>query len=162
MENHQYSDSHVGQVQDRAAREFLTTVGLPVASVLFTADEASGPDLDGAMDREAVRIGYDVEGEGSYYVECGTGAVLHVEEYTFTEFHVSASVQSFAECLEVFERRTSETAADADSDELEKIAESLRRALAEIDPSTLREDPGFWHSLLFDVAIGDYRADEEE
>lgn len=49
---------------------------------------------------------------------------------------------------------------DADPDGMEKIAESLRRALAEIDPSTLREDPGFWHSLLFDVAIGDYRADE--
>ncbi|WP_405537717.1 hypothetical protein OG787_33580 [Streptomyces sp. NBC_00075] len=51
---------------------------------------------------------------------------------------------------------------DADPDGMEKIAESLRRALAEIDPSTLREDPGFWHSLLFDVAIGDYRADEGE
>lgn len=56
----------------------------PVASALFTADEASGPDLDGAVDRKVVRIGYDVEGEGSCCVECETGAVLHVEEYVFT------------------------------------------------------------------------------
>ncbi|MFI1357467.1 SUKH-4 family immunity protein [Streptomyces sp. NPDC020898] len=162
MENHQYSASYVGRVQDRAAREFLTATGLPVASVLFTADEADGPDLGGAVDREVVRIGYDVEGEGSYYVDAETGAVLYVEAYASTEFHVSASPQGFAECLEVFERKTSETAADADPDELEEITNSLRSAIEEIDPSTLREDPGFWHSLLFDVANGDYRADEEE
>lgn len=162
MENHRYAVLYVERVRDRAAREFLTTVGLPSASLLFTADEAAarGREQGHPADREVVRLGYDMEGEGAYFVECATGAVLYVEAYAFTAFHVSNSPRTFAECLEEVERKTSEAPFDAEPEDWEDIAESLRRSLAEIDPSTLRDDPGFWHSLLFDVAIGDY-SDEQ-
>jgi hypothetical protein len=162
MENHRYAVSYVERVEDRAAREFLTTVGLPASVILFTADEteAGGPEGGGAADREAIRIGYGVEGEGSYYVDCATGAVLYIEEHAYSEFHVSDSPQSFARCLEAFERATSGTTIDTAPEEWTEIAESLERTIAEIDPSALREDPGFWHSLLFDVSSGDY-VDEE-
>ena len=162
MENHRYAVLYVERVRDRAAREFLTTVGLPSASLLFTADEAAarGREQGHPADREVVRLGYDVEGEGSYYVDCATSAVLYVEAHAFTAFHVSGSPRTFAECLAVFERKTSQAPVDAEREGWEDIAGSLRQSLAEIDPSTLRDDPGFWHSLLFDVAIGDY-GDEE-
>lgn len=43
---------------------------------------------------------------------------------------------------------------------LEELADLLGRSLGEIDPSALDDDPGFWRSILFDVAIGDYVDDE--
>ncbi|WP_330348708.1 SUKH-4 family immunity protein [Streptomyces sp. NBC_00582] len=145
------------RVRQAAAREFLVTGGLPSsASGLFTAAESEGSEPERIGGRDVVRIGNDGEGDGGYFVDCATGAVLYVAAYAFTEFHVSESPQSFVRCLEEFERATSGAPRDADPDEWTRIAESLERTIAATDPSALREDPGFWHSLLFDVASGDY------
>lgn len=161
MENHRYAVPRVERVRDRAAVEFLTTVGLPTVAPLFTPDEAAACDQEKGRptDREVVRLGHAPEAEGYYCMDCATGAVLYIEAYAYATFHVSGSPQAFAKCLEVFERTTSEAPADAEPEAWEDIAESLRRSLEEIDPSTLCDDPGFWHSLLFDVSIGDYSND---
>ncbi|MFF4588043.1 SUKH-4 family immunity protein [Streptomyces sp. NPDC001388] len=144
-------------VRKAIAREFLVSGGLlSSASALFTAAESEVSEPERIGGRDVVRIGDDGEGDGRYFVDCATGAVLYVEAYASTEFHVSDSPQSFVRCLEEFERATSGASGDADPDEWTEIAESLERAIMAIDPSALREDPGFWHSLLFDVANGDY------
>ncbi|MGW2890219.1 SUKH-4 family immunity protein [Streptomyces griseoruber] len=63
---------------------------------------------------------------------------------------MSDSPQSFVRCLKEFERAASGASGDAEPDEWTEIAESLKLAIMAIDPSALHEDPGFWHSLLFD------------
>ncbi|MFJ8113152.1 SUKH-4 family immunity protein [Streptomyces sp. NPDC096132] len=140
----------------------MASVGLPASFILFTADETEtgGPEGGGAPVREAVRIGYGTEGEGAYYVDCATGTIDYIEEHTFSVLHVSDSPRSFARCLAAFEGATSGTTLDTSPEEWTDIAESLERTIAEIDPSALREDPGFWHSLLFDVSSGDYVGEE--
>jgi hypothetical protein len=82
-------------VRNPAVREFLVLDGLPSASGLFTAAEFKASEPERIGGRDVVRIGHDGAGEGSYYVVCATGAVLYVEEYTYTEFHVSDSPQGF-------------------------------------------------------------------
>ncbi|GAA4588258.1 hypothetical protein GCM10023194_39430 [Planotetraspora phitsanulokensis] len=60
-----------------------------------------------------------------------------------------------------FQTEISGIAAGADPDAFEELADSLSMAIERIDPSALLDDSGFWRSLLFDVAIGDYCGDEK-
>lgn len=167
MEYHPYTVSYVARVRDRAASEFLSTVGLPAESRLFTAEEASASqDHDRIVTRRAVFVGFEAGdaavGPASYYVDCETGSVSYVTADGLASFHVSDSPRAFAACLEVFDKGISEALAEVKSEpeDWEEVAESLQKAIEVVDPSALREDPGFWHSLLFDVANGDYSEEE--
>ncbi|RBQ20031.1 hypothetical protein DP939_09370 [Spongiactinospora rosea] len=155
MKNHHYSVDCVEPVQDDVARAFLVKVGLPARSGIFAATEAERGDVVGG--RNVLRLGYGTEGEGFYYVDCHDGAVLYVEEYESTEYHVNASPRHFSECLTVYAARTSDATPETGPEELEVLAAALRTEIERIDASSLADDPGFWRSLLFDVANGDYR-----
>lgn len=162
---HRYAVSYVVHVREKAAREFLCTIGLPVESRLFTAEEAlAGQDHDHLVTQGAVLVGLEVGdaavGPASYYVDCETGSVSYVTADGLASFHVSDSPRAFAACLEVFDRGISaalrETKSEPETEDWEEVAESLQQAIEAVDPAALRDDPGFWRSLLFDVANGDY------
>ncbi|SEE21352.1 SUKH-4 immunity protein [Streptomyces sp. 3213] len=164
---HRYTVSYVAHVREKAAREFLSTIGLPAESRLFTAEEAlAGQDHDHLVTQEAVLVGLEVGdaavGPASYYVDCETGSVSYDTADGLASFHVSNSPRAFAACLEVFERGITEalTETKSEPEDWEEVAETLQQAIGAVDPSTLRDDPGFWHSLLFDVANGDYAGAE--
>jgi SUKH-4 immunity protein len=157
MEIHQYSAGYVDPVTDTEIREFLVGVGMPLVPGIFTAMESeSDPTFGGEADGVLLWIGYDTEGEGFYGVDCRSGEVFNVAEYNFKRFYVNSSPQRFAQCLTAFREWTSRVPCDADPVEFEEISKSLGGAIAQIDPTALCEDPGFWGSLLFDVANGDY------
>ncbi|GAA3807083.1 SUKH-4 family immunity protein [Streptomyces phyllanthi] len=71
---------------------------------------------------------------------------------------MSNSPRDFAACLDVLDRGISEAPKEPnpEPEDWEEVAASLQQAIEAIDPSALHDDPGFWYSLLFDVANGDY------
>ncbi|MFI6885303.1 SUKH-4 family immunity protein [Streptosporangium canum] len=71
-------------------------------------------------------------------------------------FLVNSSPQKLSECLNVFKLEIARSAGEDDPAILEELADTLERSLGEIDSSALEDDPGFWRSILFDAAIGDY------
>lgn len=139
------------------------TVGLPDVPGVFTASESTPQETPQELvaGRGTLKIGYGEEGEGFYCVDRESGAVLYVESYERSGFFVNSSPQTFAKCLELFQEETSRLTVELDPSEFEEAAASLGRGIEEIDSPAMSEDPGFWRSLLFDVAIGDYCGDSE-
>ncbi|MFJ3900498.1 SUKH-4 family immunity protein [Streptomyces sp. NPDC090025] len=161
MANHHYSIEYVARVRNSAAREYLSSVGLPVEHVLFSASEAAGGGgTENTEGRDLLKLGSGGDGDDAYCVDCETGEVLYRGSGDPSLFSVSSSPQKLSECLNVFEVETARSAGEDDPEILEELADLLGRSLGEIDPLTLQDDPGFWRSILFDVAIGDYADDE--
>ncbi|MFJ8604003.1 SUKH-4 family immunity protein [Streptomyces shenzhenensis] len=101
------------------------------------------------------------DGDDAYCVDCKNGEVLYRDSGDPSLFFVNSSPQKFAEYLSVFELETARSASGGDPEMLEELSDLLARSFEAIDSSALRDDPGFWRSILFDVAIGDYIDDEE-
>ncbi|WP_246340100.1 SUKH-4 family immunity protein [Streptomyces lunaelactis] len=160
MINHRYSIEYVACVRNLAVREYLSSVGLPVEHVLFSASEAAGGGVSKVEGRDLLKLGSGGDGDDAYCVDCGTGEVLYVGDGGPPLFLVNSSPRNLSECLNVFELEIARSAGEADPAMLEELADLLGRSLGEIDPSALDDDPGFWRSILFDVAIGDYVDDE--
>ncbi|MFF1449374.1 hypothetical protein ACFVYF_14655 [Streptomyces sp. NPDC058274] len=70
------------------------------------------------------------------------------------------SLRNFSKCLILFEGEVARSADEVDPEFLEELTGLLVTLIAEVDPPTLEDDPGFWRSILFDVAIGDYASSE--
>jgi SUKH-4 immunity protein len=161
---HLYSADYVKCVHDERAREFLVKVGLPTVPGVFTASELrSGHGSEAPIPAAGMlRIGYGVEGEGYYYVNCSSAAITYTESYEGSTYLVNSSPQSFADCLDIFQVETSRTMGTMGTNpaRLEEAANSIGAAIEAIDSAAMRDDPGFWRSLLFDVANGDYSGDE--
>ncbi|MFI7368428.1 SUKH-4 family immunity protein [Streptomyces sp. NPDC050149] len=161
MANHRYSIEYVACVRNSAARDYLSSVGLPVEHVLFSASEAAGGGgAEQVGGRDLLKLGSGGDGDDAYCVDCETGEVLYRGSGDPSLFSVNSSPQRLSECLSVFEIETARSADEDDPEILEELADLLGRSLGEIDPSALQDDPGFWRSILFDVAIGDYVDDE--
>ncbi|MFJ3301493.1 SUKH-4 family immunity protein [Streptomyces bacillaris] len=134
---------------------------LPVEHVLFSASEvASGGGTETVEGRDILKLGSGGDGDDAYCVDPETGEVLYRGSDDPSPFFVNSSPQKLSECLSVFEVETSQSAGEADPESLEELADLLGRSLGEIDPLALQDDSGFWRSILFDVAIGDYMDDE--
>jgi hypothetical protein len=157
---HRYSAEYVEIVADPAARDFLAGVGLHVVPGIFTpaesprdrvfADEAAGVLL---------RISLGTEGGGFFGVDLLRGEVIYVAEYDFERFYVNSSPELFAGCLEAFQEHVARCADAGDDADFEEISGSLAGVIEGIDPPAMRDDPGSWRSLLFDMATGDYCGD---
>ncbi|MGW2387241.1 SUKH-4 family immunity protein [Streptomyces sp. NPDC001658] len=161
MANHRYSIEYVACVRNSAAREYLSSVGLPVEHVLFSASEAAdGRGVEKVEDRDLLKLGSGGDGDDAYCVDCETGEVFYHGSGDPSMFFVNSSPQKLSECLSVFERETARFAGEGDPEVLEELADLLGSSLGEIDSMALHDDPGFWRSILFDVAIGDYTDDE--
>ncbi|MBT2487479.1 SUKH-4 family immunity protein [Streptomyces sp. ISL-96] len=159
--NHRYSIEYVACVRNLAMREYLSSVGLPVGHVLFSASEATGGGAKNIEGRDLLKLGSGGDGADAYCIDCESGQVFNVDNDGLSLFLVNSSPQNFSKCLNVFELEIGQTVGEADPAVLEGLSDLLGRSLAEIDSSALEDDPGFWRSILFDVAIGDYVDDEE-
>jgi hypothetical protein len=156
-----YSAEYVKVVADTAARDFLTVVGLPAVPGVFTpaqspSDRVFADEAAGAL----LRVSDGIEGGGFFGVSCLHGEVIYVAEFNSRRFYVNSSPELFARCLEAFQQYTMRCTDAGDHAGFEEISNSLGGVIDGIDPSARRDDPGFWHSLLFDVANGDYRGGE--
>lgn len=161
MVNHRYSIEYVACVRNSTAREYLSLVGLPAEHVLFLASEAAGGGgVEKVEDRDLLKLGSGGDGDDAYCVDCESGEVFYRGSDDSSLFSVNSSPQKLSECLSVFELETARSAGEGDPEMLEELADLLGRSLGEIDSAALRDDPGFWRSILFDVAIGDYVDDE--
>ncbi|KJK41943.1 hypothetical protein UK23_39650 [Lentzea aerocolonigenes] len=132
--------------------------GLPAQHELF---DAFGPS---EVTVETLTSGRSILFFGRYNdwqrfgVDTATGAVVVVHESDNSVGHVNASVTTFARSLDAF--TSSCPFGSREDEEHDTVAAAFRDRLREIDPTSLREDPGFWHQLLFDISIGDWVAEE--
>lgn len=162
LSHHEYSVEYVASVQVPAVRDYLTSIGLPVDHVLFSAmEDSSGDGMELVSGRHLLVIGAGAPDTADMYgVDCVSGEVVYVSRVDTSASHVSVSPRQFDECLRVFEVEIANTGSGDDPEGLEEVSERLAERLVEIDSSIQREDPGFWGSILFDVANGDYIDDE--
>jgi hypothetical protein len=160
MADYRYSIEYVACVKNSTARECLSSVGLPVEHVLFSASEAAGGGVEKNEGRNLLKLGSGGDGDDAYCLDCENGEVLYRGSGDPSLFFVNSSPQKLSECLNVFELETARSAGEDDPATLEELADLLGRLLGEIDSPALQGDPGFWRSILFDVAIGDYVDDE--
>lgn len=157
---HRYLTEYVEMVADTAARDFLADVGLPAVPGMFTPAESPGDRIFG--DEAAgllLRISLGTEGGGFFGVDLLRGEIIYVAEYNLKRFYVNSSPELFAACLEAFQEHVARCADAGDDADYEEISESLGGVLEGIDPPAMHDDPGFWRSLLFDIATGDYCGD---
>ena len=153
-----YSDLEVSALADPAAREWLKVRGLPREHLLFGALEHIEP-LVSASGATRLRLG-EVGEHDDLVVDTATGEVIDISADDGREWHVNDSVGQFAVALATFTAANPFYPFGADLDVREAAADRLRTEILRTDPTALREDPGFWNSILFDVAAGDY-SDED-
>ncbi|MEU8821527.1 SUKH-4 family immunity protein [Actinoplanes sp. NPDC048796] len=150
-----YEESVLALIRNPGARDYLSRRGLPTGNPLFFPVAAYTHAGEG---REFVVIGHD--GTGLYCVDVVTGEVvitsLEVEDGIG---HVNASPQAFDRCITEFVRGLPYGRRDSEREDLESMSENVGHVLSGIDSSVFDDDPGFWPTLLNDVAIGDYVAD---
>jgi hypothetical protein len=131
---HRFEESTLSSVRHAEARSFLADVGLPCDHLLFAALPTPAPrtgvGADGSA-RSLLAVGRGAD-DDTFCVDTHSGAFVYLSGHDQSVWHVNASPSAFLECL---------------------------REFAAVDASAFREDPGFWYSLLHDVAIGDYAAD---
>ncbi|ACU75788.1 hypothetical protein Caci_6957 [Catenulispora acidiphila DSM 44928] len=150
---HRYPQEYVATVRAADARDYLVTTGLPEQSSIFVA--AEGGELS-AGGRDLLQVS-DAENGGSYFIDRDSGEIMLWDGELGNLVYVNASPRQFGESVAIFEEAT----AGSSQDEAEEIAARLRVELETLDPSALRDETGFWQSLLMDVSIGDYADDDE-
>jgi hypothetical protein len=154
-----YPEATVAEVHDDDARSFLVEQGVPTDHLLFRANDPSEVfRIESNDGRIWVCIGSVGESE-HLCVDARTGSVAGINPDTGDVWHVNSSVRAFAQSLAVFADGYPFYPPDNDAEQQEQAAERLRRTLLNIDATALREDPGFWNTILFDVANGDYTDD---
>lgn len=153
-----FSPQAVASVTDLPSRQFLIDVGLPAEHLLFTASE---PLLRvvaaGDIDRRLLRVGKS--GRDEFLVDCSSGEVVYLSDVDSSVMHVNESPKKFLECLQEFMSRFPYGEGNLDIAEREALADQLRVALLKVDDTAFIEDPGFWHSIVDDVAMGDYSSE---
>jgi hypothetical protein len=146
-------------IADRVVRVFLAEVGLPHDHLLFAASDPLPRFVQvGGVERQLLRVG-DGGLTDEFCVDCQTGELVSFNRADSTVWHVNRSVQEFASCLQAFSDGLPYGTDDADPEELEEQAGRLGEVLTRIDPTVMDDDPGYWHTVLGDVAIGDYAQD---
>lgn len=154
--HHVYSPDSLSSLHDVAARRFLTEVGLPDDHLLFAATEpvVRTVRVDDS-ERHLLKLGQGGDYD-EYCVDLQSGEIVSLNTEDSTVWHVNTSPSAFLSCLEEFAARFPYGDEETELEEREEMASRLAEALTEIDGTALREDLGFWHTVLGDVAIGDY------
>jgi len=150
---HRYPQEYAAPVRIADANDFLVTTGLPEESSIFIAAEGGERSVDG---RDLLQVS-EVENGGAYFIDRDSGEIMLWDGEIGNLVYVNASPRQFGASATLFEEATAESSLD----EAEEIAARLRVELDAIDPTALRDETGFWQSLLMDVAIGDYAEDDE-
>lgn len=154
-----YTEEAVAPLESSQAKAYLVHQGMPEDHLLFRAyssDEvhpAASPD-----GRTWLCVG-EVGDAEKLCVDVRSGHVADLNDISGEVWHVNASVAQFAQSLAAFAARFPFYPADDDMERKEKAAENLRSVLSSLDPTALEGDAGYWDTILFDVANGDY-ADE--
>jgi hypothetical protein len=151
-----YDAAALEPLRHQDARRFLQDVGLPREHLLFAFAEPGVRTVAvNGSERRLLKIGEggDVE---EFCVDVESGEVVVLNTADSSVWHVNAAPDTFAASLEEFTSRFPYGDQETDLPEREALAQALGRALVEIDGTALREDPGYWHTILGDVAIGDY------
>ncbi|TWJ07721.1 SUKH-4 immunity protein of toxin-antitoxin system [Stackebrandtia albiflava] len=157
-----YRVQDLKSLSDDAAVESLVTIGLPREHLLFGYSLPFLHRVDGYLAIGAGGDGVD------FCVNVRTGQVVTVCSLDGSVWHVNDSVSQFVASLNAFSEgfpygvvNGDLDDADAALDERERLTDGFKATLLEIDSSVLRQDPGYWSSILDDIAIGDYSEDLE-
>lgn len=142
-----------GLVRHAASRRCLSTRGLPARNVLFRAEQS--PRTLTLADR------YVIIGQTSAGLLIGLGpdsgeVVAINRDDDDRPWHANADIDKFISSIEEFDDRAPFYSGSLTTDQLEDSAMALRSTLAEIDPTSVSDEGGFWDSLVFDVGLGDY------
>lgn len=163
MDLTRYSATYVSCLKNEEAREFLASTGLPDVEGDFTpAESTADPVFTTDSSRSLLRIGYSSEGEGFFGVDCGNGEIFYVTLCNHEKFFVNSSPVLFSKSLIEFQKTLDALPSSGEYDDVEvrSASESLGSAIDRIDPPALLGEPGFWRSILDDIAIGTYCDDE--
>lgn len=151
-----YAPEAVSSLVDATARDFLTTQGLPSEHLLFGARD---PDLvrleSAASGRQFLRVGVVGNAE-DLCIDIATGEVVATHRSDGSVWHVNADIVKYAAALEAFTSRFPFYELGSDPESWENAANQFRDVLIQIDPTAFSEDPGYWYTILNDIAIGDY------
>jgi hypothetical protein len=152
-----YTNQTLQGLRSEPARRYLSDVGLPAENLLFGfAEPVSRRVETDEGERNFVRVG-DGGYQEEFCVDVDTGEIVSINLADFSIWHVSESPEKFHRCLEEFMTRFPYGDEESDLEDREAMAEGLRAALAAIDATAFDEDPGFWFTILGDIALGDYR-----
>lgn len=156
MENQRLMPEQTSLIVDGDVRSFLEDRGIPVGGALVELDSGAGDavEIDGA---EMVRVGKDRSTGGFYVVSGADGRIYHVDLEHSEMIYVNCSPSAFASSLNEFENAVqSDEVTGGDLDDAEIAAERFRKRLIEVDPTAMQDETGFWGTLVFDLASGDY------
>ncbi|WP_053755484.1 SUKH-4 family immunity protein [Streptomyces sp. MMG1533] len=157
--HHRYTPESLSSVRDATARRLLAEVGLPSDHLLFAATGPAARSVRAnGSERHLLKLGQGGDYD-EYCIDIDSGEIVSLNTEDSSVWHVNESASAFLECLEEFAARFPYGDEESEPEEWEERAGELREALVRIDGTALSEDPGFWHSLLHDVAIGDYAED---
>ncbi|GAA4018456.1 SUKH-4 family immunity protein [Streptomyces sp. NBC_01352] len=157
--HHRYTPESLSSVRDANARRLLTEVGLPEDHLLFTATSPAERTVRAnGSERRLLKLGQGGDYD-EYCIDIDSGEIVSLNTEDSSVWHVNESASTFLQCLEEFATRFPYGDEETEPEVWEELAGQLGEALSRIDRTTLSEDPGFWHSLLHDVAIGDYAED---
>lgn len=135
------SDVAAGLPIPSAAKDFLTTVGLPVETEYFMAAEQPEVTTGGQ-----VRVGTDF---GTDICVDAAGQVRSIDAAgEYPERFINSDVSAFARSLAVVTAGVSEWAGRPD-DEIDEQVEVLAAALEDIDKAVFA-DPENWWSVIFE------------
>lgn len=146
------------QVRDPAARQHLQDEGLPDEHVLFRIYPPSKAVLRHLPNgKEALCIGVDHE-VLDLCIDVDSGAVFEIHSADDSVWHVNASTQQFAMCLDAFSRRYPFGDSSNDLDVAEQGAAEFAAEVRAIDNSALDAEGCFWDTVVVDILSGDYAA----
>ncbi|MFZ4154161.1 SUKH-4 family immunity protein [Streptomyces pseudogriseolus] len=151
-----YAIQSLEGLRNDPARRFLSDVGLPAENLLFGfAQPLARQVKEDGGERKFIRVGEGGDDE-EFCVDVETGEVVCVNLADSSVWHVSESPEKFLACLEEFMSRYPYGGSDSELEDREVMANALKEALFAIDATAFDEDPGYWYTILGDVAIGDY------
>jgi hypothetical protein len=146
------------KVAHNGAQRYLVDHGLPDQHLLFKIYPPSDVTVRRMPDgNEALLIGVD-RNVLDLCIDGRSGAVIEVNRIDESVWHVNGSVRQFVECLEEFNRRYPFGESSNDLDAAEMAADEFASAVREIDDAALDTEQGYWDSVIFDIANGDYAA----
>jgi hypothetical protein len=147
-----------GRVAHAATQRHLIEEGLPDGHLLFEIyppSDVTVRRLPGGTD--GLIIGSD-HGDLDLCIDMTSGVVVEVNRTDDSLWHVNGDVQKFAQCLEEFRRRYPFGESSNDPEATDAAAHALMTAIRQIDDTALDDEHGYWDSILFDIANGDYAA----
>jgi hypothetical protein len=89
-------------------------------------------------------------------IDIETGHVVAIHGADGSVWHVNANVIKFADSLKSFASSFPFYRSGSDPTEWESAAQRFHETLENLDETAFAEDPGYWHTILHDIAIGDY------